>query len=65
MNPSQISKAQQREKNSLRYQVIKEPRYYAEYYYRVRLIGAIGVLVLIGAVSMLPDFVRYMKIRSM
>ncbi len=29
------------------------------------VIGAIAVLVVAAGVSMLPDFIRYMKIRSM
>lgn len=28
-------------------------------------VAAIGFVALAGAISMLPDFVRYMKIRSM
>jgi hypothetical protein len=29
------------------------------------VLAAIAVIVIVGALSMLPDFVRYMKIRSM
>jgi hypothetical protein len=29
------------------------------------VLGAIGLIVVIVALSMLPDFVRYMKIRAM
>jgi bacteriorhodopsin len=32
-----------------------------EYY----VIGAVALLVVVAGVAMLPDFVRYMKIRSM
>jgi riboflavin transporter FmnP len=34
---------------------------YIEYY----VLGAIALVLVILALSMLPDFVRYMKIRSM
>jgi hypothetical protein len=29
------------------------------------VIGAVAALVVVAGVSMLPDFIRYMKIRSM
>ena len=29
------------------------------------VLGAIAVLIVVGGISMLPDFLRYIKIRSM